>query len=148
MSRPAPDRAACEGRLAVSGRREDIERIERRIRDAMERCGYDQAAVFAVQTALEEAISNAVHHGNNGDPAREVRLTYATDPRSVEIEVEDEGRGFDPLAVPDPTRPENVDIPCGRGIMLMRAYMTEVEFRPPGNRVRMRYVRKPARRSA
>ncbi len=55
--------------------------------------------------------------------------------------VQDEGVGFDPAAVPDPTRPENVDIPSGRGIMLMRAYMTEVEFDPPGNRVRMTYRR-------
>jgi serine/threonine-protein kinase RsbW len=63
----------------------------------------------------------------------------------VAIVVEDEGVGFDPAAVPDPTRPENVDIPSGRGIMLMRAYMTEVEFDPPGNRVRMTFKKKAPR---
>jgi serine/threonine-protein kinase RsbW len=111
----------------------------------MGRFGYDQAAVFGVRTALEEVISNAIHHGNNGDPAATVTLRYAADPASVEIEVEDQGLGFDPRSVPDPTAPENVDLPCGRGIMLMRAYVTEVEFPPPGNRVRLRYVRNAAR---
>ena len=69
-------------------------------------------------------------------------LEYAADAERVVIDVQDEGLGFDPRSVPDPTRPENLDIPAGRGIMLMRHYMSEVEFTVPGNRVRMRLVRK------
>jgi serine/threonine-protein kinase RsbW len=134
--------AALSGCFAVSGRREEIEPVERQILEAMDRCGYDPIAVYGVRLALEEVIANAVHHGNNGDPARRVVLRFAADAACVEIEVEDEGLGFDPRSVPDPTAPENVEIPCGRGIMLMRAYMTEVEFRPPGNCVRLRYTRR------
>ncbi len=105
--------------------------------------GYDQAACFAVRTALEEVVSNATHHGNNDDPDRKVTIECSADPAAVVIEVQDEGLGFDPRSVPDPTRPENVDIPSGRGIMIMQVYMTEVEFRPPGHLVRMIYRRRP-----
>ena len=104
--------------------------------------GYNQAACFAVRTAVEEAVSNAIRHGNNEDPDRTVTIEYAADEASVVIDVQDQGLGFEPGSVPDPTRPENVDIPSGRGIMLMQVYMTEVEFRPPGNRVRMTYRRR------
>jgi serine/threonine-protein kinase RsbW len=135
-------REELSGCFAVRGRREEIEPVERRILHAMARCGFDPGAVYGVRLALEEVIANAVHHGNAGDTARRIVLRFAADAAAVEIEVEDEGRGFDPGCVPDPTAPENVEIPCGRGIMLMRAYMTEVEFCPPGNRVRMRYLRR------
>ena len=120
---------------------EEIDQIEARIKEALDRCGYDAHASFAVRTALEEALSNALHHGNGDDPAKTVRLEFAADAKTVAIVIEDEGFGFDPEAVPDPTRPENVDIPSGRGLMIMRAYMTEVEFEQPGNRVRMTYRR-------
>ncbi len=142
MTDDALDRGVYRERLVLSmGRREELDRIEGRIMDALGRCGFDTHARFAIRTALEEALSNAVLHGNRNDPAKALTIEYAADASAVAITVEDEGVGFDPAAVPDPTRPENVDIPSGRGIMLMRAYMTEVEFDPPGNRVRMTYKR-------
>jgi serine/threonine-protein kinase RsbW len=61
------------------------------------------------------------------------------DPQGVELVVIDEGEGFDPGSVPDPTAEENIDIPSGRGIMLMRAYMSSVEYLHPGNRLRIFY---------
>ena len=130
-------------RFIVGNDRDEIERIQQHILEALARYGYDDAACFAVRTAIEEAVSNAIHHGNGNDPRRKVTIEYAADEASIEIEIEDEGAGFDPDSVPDPTRPENVDIPSGRGIMLMRVYMSEVEFTAAGNRVRMRYEKKP-----
>ncbi len=108
----------------------------------MERRGYDWQACFAVRVAVEEALTNAMQHGNRDDPDKTVTLEYAVEPDSVLIEIEDQGLGFDPGAVPDPTRDENVDIPSGRGIMLIRAYMTEVSFSTEGNRIRMRYAKR------
>ncbi len=131
-------------RFIVGGDRDEIDRIQQDILGVLARYGYDDAACFAVRTAIEEAVSNAIHHGNNNDPRRMVTIEYAADEAAIEIEIEDEGAGFDPESVPDPTRPENVDIPSGRGIMLMRVYMSEVEFAPAGNRVRLRYEKKPA----
>ncbi len=130
-------------RFIVGSDRDEIDRIQQDILGVLARYGYDDAACFAVRTAIEEALSNAIHHGNDNDPQRKVTIEYAADEASIEIEIEDEGPGFDPESVPDPTRPENVDIPSGRGIMLMRVYMSEVEFTPAGNRVRMRYKKKP-----
>jgi len=71
-----------------------------------------------------------------------VTVWCAIDPTGIELEVTDEGEGFDPGSVPDPTAEENIEIPSGRGIMLMRAYMTSVEYVAPGNRLRIVY-RKP-----
>jgi serine/threonine-protein kinase RsbW len=136
------DRKPCGERLVLSTRRDEIDAAEGRILSALDRCGFDGQARFAVRTALEEALANAVQHGNHNDPAKRLTVEYAADRSSVAIVVQDEGRGFDPAAVPDPTRPENVSIPSGRGIMIMRAYMSEVQFDPPGNRVRMTF-RKP-----
>ena len=129
-------------RFIVGGDRDEIDRIQQDILGVLARYGYDDAACFAVRTAIEEAVSNAIHHGNDNDPRRKVTIEYAADEASIEIEIEDEGAGFDPESVPDPTRPENVDIPSGRGIMLMRVYMSEVEFTAAGNGVRMRYEKK------
>ena len=103
--------------------------------------GYDDGARFAIRLALEEAVVNAFRHGNRSDPSKLVRFRSRIDESSASFEVEDEGPGFDPAAVPDPTTDENLEIPSGRGVMLIRAYMTEVEYVPPGNLLRMTYRR-------
>jgi serine/threonine-protein kinase RsbW len=144
MTDGAPERKVVRERQTIGARREDLERVQQRILAVLDEWGYDQHARFAVRAAVEEALSNALFHGNGNDPAKRLVIEYEAGPSAVAIEVVDEGAGFDPEAVPDPTRPENVDIPSGRGILLMRAYMTEVEFHPPGNRVRMTYRRRPA----
>ncbi len=137
MTDGATDHRALRGRFILGMRREEIDEAQGRLLAALNQCGYDHASCFAVRTAVEEALSNAIHHGNNNDPAKKVTIEYTASASTVVIAVEDEGRGFDPASVPDPTRPENVDIPSGRGIMLMWVYMTHVEFDPPGNCVRM-----------
>jgi len=107
----------------------------------MEQRGYDPGCRFAVRAALEEALINAIEHGNGNDPAKTVTVEYVVSRALIVIEIEDYGEGFDPGAVPDSTRRQNMDIPCGRGILLMRAFMSEVDFYAPGNRVRMAFRR-------
>ena len=101
----------------------------------LQRFGYPERACFAVHLACEEALANALRHGNREDPTKEVRLACQVGPEMVRIEVEDEGEGFDPSALPDPTAPENLDRESGRGVLLMHAYMDHVEFQGRGNRV-------------
>jgi serine/threonine-protein kinase RsbW len=108
---------------------------------AAERQGYPAASLFAIRLALDEALSNAFRHGNRNDPDKIVTVECFVDRDAVQLDVADEGDGFDPEAVPDPTADENIEIPSGRGIVLMRSFMTEVTFEPPGNLVRMRYDR-------
>ncbi len=121
--------------------REDVELAQNTIIETITECGYDQPACFAIRLALEEAVNNAVKHGNRGYADKTVALSCQIGKSQVVIDVEDEGAGFDPASVPDPTRTENVEIPAGRGIMLMRAFMTDVEFLEVGNHVRMTYKR-------
>ena len=99
--------------------------------------GYSEGDQFAIKLALEEGLNNAIKHGNAYDPAKTVQVTFAVTPQQVDISITDEGQGFDPARVPDPTCDENLEKPCGRGIMLMRAYMDEVHYNPCGNQVRM-----------
>lgn len=82
---------------------------------------------------------NAFRHGNRGAPGKVVQFRCDINHERAEFEVRDEGEGFDPSGVPDPTADENLEIPSGRGLMLMRAYMSEVEHVPPGNALRMVY---------
>ena len=99
--------------------------------------GYRPEVLFAIRLALEEALSNAIKHGNRFDRSKKITVSSCVEPDRAAITVADEGGGFDPAGVPDPTADENLEKPCGRGIMLMRAYMDEVVFNDSGNEVRM-----------
>ena len=96
-------------------------------------CCHEDA--FAIKLALEEALSNAVKHGNQGDSSKKVMIRWAITADRVVIIVRDEGPGFEPTQVPDPTSPDRLPVPNGRGIMLMRAYMDEVRYRDHGKEV-------------
>jgi serine/threonine-protein kinase RsbW len=110
---------------------------EERILDAVAEAGYSREAQFAIRLALEEALVNAHKHGNRGDSARTITITYDVDPSRVVIRVRDEGEGFQPRNVPDPTAPDRLSVPCGRGIMLMRAYVDDLQYNGQGNEVQL-----------
>lgn len=110
---------------------------EEQILHAIEARGYRSEAAFAIRLSLEEAITNAIKHGNKGDRNKRLYLRYSVDDEKAVICVADEGSGFDPKGVPDPTAPGRLSMPNGRGIMLMRAYMDEVEYTGRGNEVRL-----------
>ncbi len=97
--------------------------------------GFSDNAVFAIRLALDEALNNAISHGNKKDKTKKVTIEYQISEVSVTITVTDEGPGFDPVDVPDPTLDEFLERPHGRGIMLMRAYMSDVRFGRNGKSV-------------
>ena len=103
----------------------------------LQAAGFPEKCRFAVKLALDEAMANAVRHGNESDPDRDVTAEWEIHEDRVVISVEDCGCGFEPEELPDPTAEENVHRPHGRGVMLMKAYMTEVTFNQAGNRVTM-----------
>lgn len=108
----------------------------RRVLDAFRLLEWaGEAAAFRVRAAVGEALSNAVLYGNRQDPSRRVRVGAEMRPREVRITVTDEGDGFDPDAVPDPTRPDRVQESHGRGLFLLRTLMDEVRFNDVGNEV-------------
>ena len=109
----------------------------------VEALGYPTASQFAVRLAFEEAILNGLKHGHKDKPDTPVRVEWEADESRIRMRVTDEGPGFDPHGVPDPTDPDRIELPSGRGLLLMRAYMTSVDYNETGNRVEMVYE-KPA----
>ena len=111
--------------------------VQTRILEEVERHGFNPNSIFATRLALEEALVNAIKHGNKLDPAKKVRVEAKVTRDRVEIEIEDEGPGFSRCAVPDPTAEENLCKCSGRGILLIEAYMNSVTWSRGGRRVRM-----------
>lgn len=141
MNAAPSSKEVFSGRFTVHHNRQEIDQAQDALLREVERFGYNRTSAFAIRLALEEALSNAIKHGNREDPSKVVVVECRVEPNVVVIEVADQGEGFDPDSVPDPTEQENVEIPSGRGLTLMRAFMSELEIVPPGNRVRMTYQR-------
>src|SRR5690242_14320001 len=116
----------------------------RRVQEQIERLLQDRATsdhdLFGIKLALEEALVNAIKHGNQMDRSKNVHISYRLLPDRFDVRIADEGVGFDPADVPDPTAVENLERPCGRGLMLMRHYMSEVAYSERGNTVSMSKV--------
>jgi serine/threonine-protein kinase RsbW len=101
-------------------------------------CSCVPDGVSDVEIALREALANAIIHGNHEDRRKHVHVTCRCESEEVSIAVKDEGKGFDPNKLPDPTVPENITSVHGRGIHVMRALMDEVRFEEGGVVVHMR----------
>jgi serine/threonine-protein kinase RsbW len=111
----------------------DLPALLEAVIDLMTEHGYPAKDLFATRLALEEAVVNAIKHGHKNDPARQVGVRFRVTAERVLAEVEDQGPGFDPFQVPDPLAVENLECPSGRGLLLMRKYMTWVRFNERGN---------------
>jgi len=114
------------------------------VEQALKAHHFEDKDVFGIRLALEEAIVNAIKHGNQLDLAKRVYIKYHVSRDRFEIHIKDEGPGFNPADVPDPMAPENLERECGRGLLLMKHYMSEVRFHPPGNAVSMIKLRNAA----
>jgi serine/threonine-protein kinase RsbW len=122
-------------RLEFASSLEKARQVECDILEACKTHQFGEGDLFAIKLSLEEALVNAVKHGNKMDPAKVVRVQYQVNPQRADIAIEDQGAGFNPAELPDPTADENLEMCSGRGILLMRAYMTSVVFNPQGNKV-------------
>lgn len=127
---PEPLRA----NLDFASRFENIELAERCLLDLVATAGLeDPDHEYWILTALRESLANAIRHGNRQDQNLRVRVEYAIEGRCLSIRVTDEGEGFDPSSIPDPTAPENLLRPTGRGIFYINQFMDHVEFRTGPN---------------
>jgi serine/threonine-protein kinase RsbW len=107
----------------------------------LERLGWDGRDYFAIEMALEESLSNAIRHGNKCDESKQVLVECKASPEQFWLRVTDQGNGFKPHSVPDCTADENLECPGGRGLALIQAYMTRVEYNSRGNCVTMEKTR-------
>lgn len=99
----------------------------------LESLGWDGRDLFGVEMALEESLTNAIRHGNRLDVSKHVVVDCRASRERFWLRVEDEGAGFRPQNVPDCTADENLECPGGRGLALIKAYMTSVDYNPRGN---------------
>jgi serine/threonine-protein kinase RsbW len=105
--------------------------------DAMTEREWPAADLFRTQLAYEEAIVNAIRHGNQCDPDKTVTVEMRCDQDRVWIRITDEGEGFDPDSVPDPRQEELLEVPGGRGVLLIKEIMNEVRYNERGNVITM-----------
>jgi serine/threonine-protein kinase RsbW len=116
---------------------DESRQVQKRILEEVERFHYDPDAAFGIRISLEEALINAIKHGNRQDSNKKVRVEATISPEQIEIVIHDEGQGFDRTRVPDPTADENLERLHGRGILLIESYMDEVEWCDCGRCIRM-----------
>lgn len=114
---------------------ENIRMIESFIDNAKDRFHLDDDIYGNIMIAVTEAVNNAIKHGNSNDRAKNVHLSLSLDESMIKFVVKDEGTGFDYVNLPDPTAPENIEKPGGRGIFLMKHLSDEVEFKDHGREV-------------
>ena len=123
--------------LVIPSVTESIRDVEEAVAELLEKARFSENAVFAVRLALDEALANAIKHGNLYDAAKKVTVRCRIENDGIKIVVADEGKGFDYDQLPDPTAPDRLELPSGRGLLLMNAYMDSVRFNDKGNEVTM-----------
>ena len=114
--------------------------VHERIVTQIKSAGSTSRDEFSIRLALEEALTNAMKHGNQMQPEKKVFVKSTIDGSTVTIEITDEGDGFSPDAVPDPTADENLGRPSGRGVLLINSFMDVVSYNEKGNGVVMSKV--------
>jgi serine/threonine-protein kinase RsbW len=123
--------APNEGRMSfsLSSTMESVGIVEAAAEKLAEDAGLDEDARFGFTMAVREAAVNAVLHGNEYDPSKQIAVTMENTGAAMVIKVADQGKGLDPDTLPDPLAPENLLRGTGRGIFLIRSFMDEVHFR-------------------
>jgi serine/threonine-protein kinase RsbW len=136
MSAPPFDQA-LPNRIIITSDLQAARDVEEQVLRLVQEFGYSKECAFAIRLSLEEALVNAYRHGNRCDCGKRISISYQIDRERAIIRVGDEGGGFDPCGVPDPTCEDRICLPNGRGLMLMRSYLDEVTFNERGNEVQL-----------
>ncbi|GAA4309076.1 ATP-binding protein [Nibribacter koreensis] len=118
---------------------ENIRIVESFIDNSREKFQIEDDIYGNIMVAVTESVNNAIRHGNKFDKDKNVYLSLFVEPKQLKFEIEDEGTGFDPEALADPTAPENLENPGGRGIFLMRNLCDDVSFSNDGRTVSLTF---------
>jgi len=113
----------------LSSTMESVSEVEAAADKLADEAGLDEEERFRVTMAVREAAVNAVLHGNDYDPAKQITASFENDGKSLIFTIADQGKGLDPETLPDPLATENLLRGTGRGIFLIRSFMDEVRFR-------------------
>ena len=118
-------------RLDIASRFDMLEMVQTVLGHVAGMAGFDEDASHYVNVAVRESLVNAIRHGNRMDESKRVLVDFALYPDRMEVGVVDQGEGFDPDSLPDPTAEENILKTSGRGIFFMRSFMDEVRYAFP-----------------
>ena len=118
---------------------ENIRIIESFIDNAKEKYRLDDDIYGNIMIAVTEAVNNAIKHGNKDNSSKNVSISLSLDDGMIKFKIMDEGEGFDFHQLPDPTAPENIAKPGGRGIFLMKHLSDEVDFKENGKVVELSF---------
>lgn len=122
-------------KLKIFSKPEDMLLVEEMIDDVCESTQVSDDAYGNILVALTEAVNNAIYHGNKSDASKQIDITYGINADKIVFMIKDQGKGFDYLNLPDPTSPENIAMPNGRGVFLMRSLADKISFEDEGSRV-------------
>ena len=127
--------------LTITSDPHNIAQVESYIEDIRAKYNIADDAYGNILISLTEAANNAILHGNGSDPSKMVEITCTPDARgkSITFTVKDQGKGFDHSNLPDPTAPENIEQPCGRGVFLMMQLADLVVFSNHGSTIEMKF---------
>lgn len=126
-------------RLKIESKLSNLRLIENAIDEITGAIGIKQDNYGKIMVAALEAVNNAVTHGNRSDPNKIVDVEIAFEDNDINITVTDEGEGFNPDSIPDPTMPENIEELSGRGVFLMTKLADSIKFNEKGNSVKMSF---------
>jgi len=126
-------------KIVIPSITENIRIIESFIDNAKEKFQLDDDIYGNIMIAVTESVNNAIMHGNKSDKSKSVTLSLSLNQNTINFTIKDEGKGFDFQNLPDPTAPENIDKPSGRGIFLMKHLSDEVSFKNNGSLVQLSF---------
>ncbi len=126
-------------RLKIESKMANLRIIENAIDEITNIAGIKQDDYGKILVATLEAVNNAITHGNKADPQKMVDVEIKFEDSNISITVTDEGHGFDPTTIPDPTKPENIEELSGRGVFLMTKLADSISFNEKGNSVTMNF---------
>jgi len=125
--------------LSMSSRPENINLVEPYVEKIQRHYKVNDEMCFNILIVLTEAINNCIIHGNQGDPNKLVQVRLQAKSRNLCFIISDEGQGFDPNALPDPTSPAYIDQPNGRGVFLMRRLSDQLKYSQEGRCVEIHF---------
>ncbi len=128
--------------LSFRSKPENIGLIEPYVRNIQKKYRLDEETCFNILLVLTEAVNNSILHGNQSDPSKFVTVKLNSSKQTIAFTIGDEGRGFDPASIPDPTGPDRIDCPNGRGVFLMRELSDKIHFRDDGRCVEIHFSHK------
>lgn len=126
-------------KIVIPSITENIRIIESFIDNAKEKFNLNDDIYGNIMIAVTESVNNAIMHGNKNDRTKNVTLSLSLNDNVINFRIKDEGLGFDFQKLPDPTSPENLDKPSGRGIFLMKHLSDEVNFSKNGSMVELSF---------